>query len=474
MLCEYFGFKDEPFGATPDPRWLYRGTAHREVLASLKYAFYSNRGFSALIAPPGMGKTTLLNQFIQDIRRSARVVFIFDTQCEPLGLLRYILRDLGITPAATGDEMHEQFKEVLLKEAQAGRRVVVVVDEAQNLSDDALEMLRLLTNYETQQNKLLQVVLAGQPLLSNKLQHPSQEQLRQRISTICMIEPFTVAVTTSYIRHRLEQSGYRGAPLFRKDALKLITQASHGIPRIINTLCFNSLSLCLAVKSKQVDSSMVAEVIADLELDPQMRASFESPEEVAAEELQQPERTRRITGTVKLLVSAAAVVLVVIGLGLLSHYVQWQSLHRSANSSHSTAAKASLTLNPAQTAVDRGGNIGAVPSAKTTPSDTTILSASGSASTAAIADHTSIKEPSSKDKPFQIEVQSNQTLQNISLYYLGTWDLRHMKQIQALNPNLTDPNHIEAGQKIWLPASELALTAPNPTFQANGREHHEP
>ena len=114
MLSRYFGFQEEPFGATPDPRWLYRSARHREALASLRYGFYSNRGFTALIAPPGLGKTTLLYQFLHDIRNSTRIVFLFDTQCEPLGLLRYILRDLGIAPAVNSDEMHVQLEDLLV------------------------------------------------------------------------------------------------------------------------------------------------------------------------------------------------------------------------------------------------------------------------------------------------------------------------------------------------------------------------
>lgn len=271
MLAQYFGFREEPFGATPDPRWLYRSAQYREALASLRYGFYSNRGFSALIAPPGLGKTTLLYQFLHDIRQSARIVFLFDAQCGPQGLLRYILRGLGITPATTSDEMHMQLEDVLVQESRAGRTVVIVVDEAQNLSDESLEMLRLLTNYETPQAKLLHIVLSGQPELAKTLTKPSMEQLRQRVTVNCWLEPFSVEQTTAYIRHRLEQAGYRGAPLFRKDALKRIMLASHGVPRIINNLCFNALSLCREQKLKQIDYKIATEAIAIQELDPVAR-----------------------------------------------------------------------------------------------------------------------------------------------------------------------------------------------------------
>jgi general secretion pathway protein A len=169
MLLEYFGFSEDPFGSTPDPRFLYASPTHREALASLQYGFSSNRGFTALIAPPGMGKTTLLFRFLEDIRMSARSVFLFniDSQCEPRELVAYILRDLGIAPGSSGAEMHDQLARVLVAEARAGRKAVIVIDEAQNLPDAAQETVRLLTNFETPRAKLMQVGLAGQPQLAD-------------------------------------------------------------------------------------------------------------------------------------------------------------------------------------------------------------------------------------------------------------------------------------------------------------------
>ena len=215
MLLQYFGFQEEPFGATPDPRCLYPSHTHREALASLKYGFHSNRGFTAMIAPPGMGKTTLLCRFLEDIRETARSVFLFDidAECEPREFVGYILRDIGITPGNSSAEMHEQLSDALVKETRAGRKFVVVIDEAQNLSDAVLERVRLLTNFETSRGKLMQIVLSGQPQLSDKLMQPSLLQLRQRISTICRIEPLSAEETVAYIDYRLKQAGYEGEPL---------------------------------------------------------------------------------------------------------------------------------------------------------------------------------------------------------------------------------------------------------------------
>ena len=296
MFSRYFGLDEDPFGSTPDPRWLYSSPTHQEALASLMYGYYTNRGFTALIAPPGLGKTTLLFRFLDDIRTSARTVFLFDAFCEPLELISYMLRDLGIVPGRNGIEMREQLKDILVKEARAGRRFVVVIDEAQNMSDDALEMVRLLTNFETPRAKLMQIVLSGQPKLSDKLMMPSLEQLRQRISTFCRLEPLSAEQTAAYIDHRLKRAGYAGPQLFTEDALKLLTDASRGIPRTINNLCFNALTLTCALRRKQVDVGIAAEAIADQQLTPELKQASPGAPEIVTKpkvESEEPERSGR-------------------------------------------------------------------------------------------------------------------------------------------------------------------------------------
>jgi general secretion pathway protein A len=291
MLLRYYGFREDPFGASPDPRCMYQSSTHCEALASLKYGYSSNRGFIALIAPPGMGKTTLLFRFLEEIRQSARTAFIFDIdpQCEPREIVSFILRDIGIVPGRDHAEMHEQLRQAVLSEARAGRRFVVVIDEAQNLSDAALEVVRMLTNFETSRAKLMQVVLAGQPQLSDKLMKASLLQLRQRISTFCRIEPLSIEQTSAYIDHRLRFAGYTGPPLFTADAISRLTEASNGIPRNINNLCFNALSLCCAMQRKQVDGSMVAEAVADQQLLPVITGTPAIVREAAVVPFHRPE-----------------------------------------------------------------------------------------------------------------------------------------------------------------------------------------
>jgi general secretion pathway protein A len=279
MLLQYFGLKEEPFGVSPDPRRLFLSQTHREALEALQSGFSSNRGFTAMIAPPGMGKTTLLFRFLEQIRETARVVFLFDmdSTCEPREFVAYILRDLGIVPAQGSAEMHDQLSDVLMEENLAGRKFVIVIDEAQNLSEAVLERVRLLTNFESSKGKLIQVVLSGQPQLSDKLMQSSLVQLRQRISTVCHIRSLSIEETIGYINYRVKMAGYLGQPLFTEGAMRLIAQASHGTPRTINNLCFNSLTLCCKLKSIEVDIAMVAKVISALQLVPPSRESFAPP-----------------------------------------------------------------------------------------------------------------------------------------------------------------------------------------------------
>lgn len=284
-LLKHFGFQEDPFRVTPDPRYMYPSRTHLEALASLENGFYNNRGFIAMIAPPGMGKTTLLYRFLEDTRETARSVFLFDIDpdCKPRDFVGYILREFGVTPAQTSSEMHNQLGEALINETNAGRKCVVVIDEAQNLSNAVLERVRLITNFETTEGKLLQIILSGQPQLTDKLLQDSLIQLRQRVSTFCHLDLLTATETFEYIDFRLKQAGYSGDPLFTEDALKLIAKNSKGTPRSINNLCYNSLALCCAMQSNQVDSDMVAKVVASMRLDPRSSEADAPSSEAAAE-----------------------------------------------------------------------------------------------------------------------------------------------------------------------------------------------
>ena len=267
MFLEFFGLKDQPFGVTPDPRYLYLSPGHREALASLYYGIEANRGFMSLIAPPGLGKTTLLFHLLAKFARTARTAFLFQTQCSSREFMRFLLAEIGIeSDSQDFVRMHEQFNRCLVQEARAGKRFIVVIDEAQNLDATVLETVRLLSDFETPQAKLLQIILVGQPGLADKLASPSLIQLRQRITSVSGLSPLNREETARFIDHRLQVAGYKGMRLFAADAQELIAQISEGIPRQINNYCFHALSLACAMRKKTVDIGMVREVAHDLDI----------------------------------------------------------------------------------------------------------------------------------------------------------------------------------------------------------------
>lgn len=456
MFLQYFKLADQPFGATPDPGFLYQGASHREALASLYCALYGNRGFTALIAGPGMGKTTLLFEFLEHIRDRAKTVFLFNTLCEPDDLLSNVLGDLGITPGASNTDKHRQLNELLATEAMAGRRVVLVIDEAQNLSTRALEAVRLLTNFETPRAKLMQIVLAGQPQLANNLSKPEAAQLLQRISTVCHLKPFNPEEVGAYIQHRLKVAGSDGRQLFTSNALGLIGEASHGIPRVINTLCFNSLCLCRARRAKVVEESLVAEAAADLQLTPRgisappppLEPEIKAPEPVIHEVATPEPAIYQDSVSLQRHISPWYAVALVLGVcGALVGFRIWslravgKSNSRlqspmSESMSAPSAGSARLLTKPLRP-LDLVQNLGSNAAAEATASAPVL-----------------VKDPVSQT----VTVLPGDTLEGIVTNHLGSYDGSILREILELNPRISDPNHIETGRIIRLPARDNAGT----------------
>jgi len=263
MFLDFYGLSEQPFGVTPDPAYLYLSRTHSQALTSLLSGIQADRGFMALIAEPGMGKTTLLYRLIEELRDSARTVFLFQTQCDSREFFGYVLGELGIEAAGMDlASMHKKLNEVLFSEMLAGKRFVLIVDEAQNLDAPVLETIRLLSDFETTHSKLLEIVLAGQPLLAKKLAKPGLAQLRQRITILGRLERLGAEETACYIDHRLKVAGYSGEALFTPEALAVIAKQSQGIPRKINSICFNALVLGEVRQERTISAEIAQEASA--------------------------------------------------------------------------------------------------------------------------------------------------------------------------------------------------------------------
>lgn len=267
MFLNYYDLREQPFGVTPDPRFLYFSPSHREALASLYYGIEMGRGFLALVAEPGTGKTTLLFHLLEKLRGSARTAFIFRTQCNSREFLRSLMADLGYS---SGDDdlirLQERLNEILIRESRSGGRFVLVVDEAQNLTDSVLETVRMLSNFETSRVKLIQILLVGQPQLADKLASSNLVQLRQRVSILSWLNHLSPSETAGYVTHRLRVAGYNGKLLFTPDALAIIASGSGGIPRNINNICFQALTLGFAREQPIIREALIEDVLADLDV----------------------------------------------------------------------------------------------------------------------------------------------------------------------------------------------------------------
>jgi type II secretory pathway predicted ATPase ExeA len=242
----------------------------REALACLEYGISARKGFTVLTGEVGTGKTTLLKRALASFNnRRISTAFVFNPRLEVLDFLEFVLADFGIVAVnRTKSGMLLQLNRWLIERFRMEETCVVVIDEAQNLSWELLEEIRLLTNLETSSEKLLQIVLSGQPELEEKLRHPSVRQLRQRIALWCRTQPLTESQTHAYVAERLRLAG-AGRPLFTPDALDLIYRYSHGIPRIINLLCEHSLIVAYVEQVQEVSAVIVDGVAAELELETQ-------------------------------------------------------------------------------------------------------------------------------------------------------------------------------------------------------------
>jgi len=271
MYCKFYGFADKPFEVTPDPRFLYMTSGCQEILSALVYGIHERRGFIAVVGEVGTGKTLMLNALLDRLDRKQKAAFIFNSDLTFKQMLEMVLWDLG---GATPEERLskggaiQRLNEFAIKQLERDGNVIIIIDEAQNISDKTMENIRMLSNLETHKHKLVQIVLCGQPELDEKLHRHGWRQLVQRISLKRYAMTLSEEDTYSYLQHRLTVAQYKGPSLFSHEALKLIWDFSRGIPRKINVLCDNALLIGFGLAKKKVDAEMIKEVINDLSRSP--------------------------------------------------------------------------------------------------------------------------------------------------------------------------------------------------------------
>jgi general secretion pathway protein A len=263
----YFGLNEAPFNITPDPSFLYLSASHQEGLAQLTYGITARRGFIVLTGEVGTGKTTLIQTMLSRLGKGTQTALIFSTITSPLDLLRYVCEEFKLVePLQEVKELHDYIcllDEFLLSKYRDGENAALIIDEAQNLSAEVLESIRLLSNFETTKDKLLQILLVGQPELNDRLNAPQLRQLKQRVTLRHQLRPLSHSECEEYITNRLKYAG--GDPiLFGPKAIEAVYQYSGGIPRLINVICDNAMINAYALDKKEIELALVQEVADDL------------------------------------------------------------------------------------------------------------------------------------------------------------------------------------------------------------------
>jgi general secretion pathway protein A len=269
MYKNFYGLKENPFNVNPDPRFLFLTKQIEEALTGLMYGIQTRKGFITLTGEVGTGKTTLINRLLDWLRhRRARTAFLFNSRMNSNQLFDFILAEFDIRcESKSKSQQLMKLNHWLLDRYRTGETVVLIIDEAQNLTYPVLEEIRLLTNLETSTEKLLQIVLSGQPELEEKLKLPQLRQLRQRIMLRCKTSALSKEQTQDYITERLKIAGASGDPIFSAPAVDAIHIYSLGIPRVVNLLCEHSLVNGFADQQRPIQSKSVEEVAQEFQLD---------------------------------------------------------------------------------------------------------------------------------------------------------------------------------------------------------------
>ena len=470
MYAQFYGLRESPFALTPDPRYLFMSEPHKEALASAVYGVQERKGFVLILGEVGTGKTTLIRHLLGRFGPNIRSVFVFNPAVSFIELLQLMLRDLELPcPSMRRVEMIDTLNDYLLKEAAAGRYVVVIIDEAQHLSPTVLEEVRMLSNLETARGKLIQILLVGQPELGDKLGRPELRQLRQRISLVAELKPLSYEDTVLYITHRLEVAGREGGGLFSRGALKVIYRASGGIPRLVNVICDKALVLGYGAEAKVIKGRIIKEVLKDWK--PFQRLAAPTPRSrgrVLRRRVPTSRPLRRIAAAVALGLAGAALIVMLVGYKdgpLRSRF--WHGLLPSGASGtvvgipeapvRAPAAEpaAVTTVAPVSPAVPE---LPPRPSLRSVAPEPTVPPASPAPS--AVADKPASSpaaasapvEPGAKAR--EVVVAPGEIFSAVIARNYGRSELTLIDFVKSANPDVTSIDVLRTGQRLKLPLYE--------------------
>jgi type II secretory pathway predicted ATPase ExeA len=266
MYLSFYGLRKQPFHITPDPEFLYLSPSHQEALAAIIYGVEQRKGFVAITGAVGVGKTTILRSYLERKKESLKIIYVFNAKISFQELLTTIYRELGLPVGGDSEmEMVGKLYEFLIDEYKRGNNVVLVIDEAQNMPTDTLESLRMMSNLETVKDKLIQIVLVGQPEFEKELDTRQLRQLRQRLAVRATIQPLTGPESLEYVRFRLRRAGTDPSTVFTKPAFREIVRWSKGVPRLLNVLSDNALITGFGYQRRPVTRKIVREIVRDFE-----------------------------------------------------------------------------------------------------------------------------------------------------------------------------------------------------------------
>ena len=452
MYEQHFGFQESPFSITPDPRFFYANSVYLEAYANLRYGIEAKKGFIAVTGEVGTGKTTLLRKLMLSLDKTIQTVFVFNTDVTFNELLRVISRDLGL-PTSRRDRLDlvEELNDYLIKQLEHGRTVCLLIDEVQNLSDETLEGLRLLSNLETERQKLLQIVLMGQPEFQVKLDQPHLRQLKQRIAIRAELARLRDEEVGSYINFRLRVAGCDNPNLFDTDAIERIAFCSKGIPRLVNVICDNALVIAFAASQKNISADVIGEVVRDLRIAPGTQVTqnqtnqagpiSEPPAGAAILSSDTPVQisNRKPMASLATAMAAALVIVLLLGFASLTDPVTFFMGATESLNGYQKNLAGWATLLTRQ---------------KAEPKKTSVKVASAELQIAKI-------DPKSNDH--RVTIQYGSTVFQIATDAYGSSAVLGMDLIKEFNPDIPNLNWINAGQDLLLPTlSEETLLRQQP------------